>query len=83
MYQIIFTNRAKKDLKKIDKRYLLKISKYLDLLKINPFVGQKMEGEYKNFYKIKIPPIRLIYITDFINKTIWIQTIGHRGDVYK
>jgi addiction module RelE/StbE family toxin len=83
MYRVILSNRAKKDLKKLDKRYLLKVSNFIDILQTNPFIGKKMEGEFKNSYKIKIPPIRMIYTPNFENKVILVDTIGHRGDIYK
>jgi mRNA-degrading endonuclease RelE of RelBE toxin-antitoxin system len=42
-----------------------------------------MSGEYNGSYRIKIPPIRIIYLPDFKNKIIWVRAIGFRGDVYK
>lgn len=83
MYQTKLTKRAKKELKRIDKRYLSKISQLIGLLKTNPFLGEKMSGEYMGSYRIKIPPLRVIYTPDFKNKIILIEAIGHRGDIYK
>lgn len=83
MYQIFLSNRAEKDLKKLDKTYRLKAGKAVDFLANNPLAGAKMEGEYKNSYRIKIPPLRVIYTPDFKNKIIWIKAIGFRGGVYK
>jgi len=34
-------------------------------------------------YKIKIPPLRIIYTPDFKNKIIWIKAIGFREGIYK
>jgi len=67
MYLIFLENRAKKELK----------------LQFNPFLGEKMAGEYSGSYRIKIPPLRIIYLPDFKNKIIRIRAIGFRGDVYK
>lgn len=83
MYQIKLTKRAKKELKRIDKRYLSKISKLINFLTNNPFLGEKMGGKFKDSYKIKIPPLRIIYSPDFKNRIILIEAIGHRGDIYK
>lgn len=83
MYQILLENRAKRELKKLDKRYLEKVFKYLHLLEFNPIIGGKMKGDFKGFYRIKIPPLRIIYYPDFKNKIISIRAIGFRGDVYK
>lgn len=83
MFQIKLSNRARKDLKKLDKRFLSKVSQSVDALAINPFLGEKMSGEYRGSYRIKIPPTRIIYSVDLENETISIKTVGHRGDVYK
>jgi len=53
------------------------------MLKIEPFLGEKMMGEFKNSYRIKIPPLRIIYTPDFKNKIIWVRAIGFRGEVYR
>lgn len=83
MYKVKFTNQAEKDLKRIDKRYLVKVNSLLDHLAIDPFLGEKMSGQYKGFYRIKIPPLRIIYTPDFKNKIILIEAIGHRQGIYK
>lgn len=83
MYQIILDRAARKNFKKIDKVYLQKISLTLELLANNPLLGEKMAGEFSGSYKIKIPPIRIIYAPDFKGKIIWVRAIGHRQGVYK
>lgn len=83
MYQVKLSNRAEKELKKLASNYLLKVKGIIDLLKVNPFLGEKMSGEFQGWYRIKIPPIRIIYSTDFKNKIVMVRAIGHRGDIYK
>jgi len=83
MYHVILGNRAEKDLKKLDERFREKVIKNLRMLKIEPFLGEKMMGEFKNSYRIKIPPLRIIYTPDFKNKIIWVRAIGFRGEVYR
>lgn len=79
MYKVKLTNRAKKELKRIDKRYLPRVSQLIGLLKTEPFLGEKMSGDHQGSYRIKIPPLRIIYTPNFKNKTILIEAIGHRG----
>ena len=55
----------------------------MGLLRDNPLLGEKMAGVFAGSYRIKIPPVRIIYMPDMKNKIIWIRAIGHRGDVYK
>jgi len=79
MYQVNLLNSAKKDLKRLDKRFQKKAIFVLRLLKANPLLGEKMEGELKGWFRIKIPPLRIIYTPDFKNKIIWIRVVGLRG----
>lgn len=82
MYQIRLLNQAKKDLKRVDKRFLTKIYSSTEELSSNPFLGKKMLGKYQGFYRIKIPPIRIVYKIDNTDKIIWIHAIGQRQGVY-
>lgn len=83
MYHVRLSNQAEKDLKKLDEIYRIKVAKYIDLLAKNPLLGEKMEGQFKGWFRVKIPPLRIIYTQDAENKIIWVKAIGHRGHVYK
>lgn len=75
MFEVNLTNKAEKGLKKLDKRFQEKAISAMRLLKNNPFLGEKMTGEFQGSYRVKIPPIRIIYSADFENKIIWIRAI--------
>lgn len=83
MYQVKLSNQAEKDLKKLNKTHRIKVAKCIDLLAQNPFLGEKMEGQFTGWFRIKIPPLRIIYTPDLKNKIIWVRAIGYRGGVYK
>jgi len=83
MFQVELSNRAEKELKRLDKIYQPKAAKYIDLLRVNPFIGQKMTGEFKGYYRIKIPPLRIIYSLNLKDKVVRIKALGFRGGVYK
>lgn len=83
MYVVILSNQAKKDLKKIDRRFAEKAVSYLHLLEANPLLGEKMTGEFAGSYRIKIPPIRIIYTPDHNTKMIWVRSIKQRQGSYK
>ena len=83
MYQIKLSNRAKKELRKLDKRFEGKVTVSINLLKINPLAGEKTGGEFQGSYRIKIPPIRIIYTPDHENKIIWVRAVGQRQGIYQ
>lgn len=83
MYQVKLNNHSEKDLKKLSSIYRQKVVRSLDLLATTPFLGDKMSGEFIGSYRIKIPPIRIIYSVDRQNKIIQVRAIGHRQGIYK
>lgn len=83
MFQVMLENKAEKQLKRLDNRYRTKALSCLHALKENIFLGEKMSGDFQGSYRIKIPPLRIIYAPDLKNKIIWIRAIGFRGGVYK
>ncbi|MGR3311053.1 MAG: type II toxin-antitoxin system RelE family toxin [Candidatus Brocadiales bacterium] len=44
---------------------------------------KKLKGKYKGFYRIKTGKTRMIVEIDFKDKTVFIDRIDYRGDVYK
>lgn len=83
MYRVNLLNAAKKDLKNLDRKFREKTLHTLHLLEENPFLGDKMAGVFEGWYRIKIPPLRIVYTPDIKNKIIWVRAIGFRGKVYK
>ncbi|MBI2018348.1 type II toxin-antitoxin system RelE/ParE family toxin [Candidatus Daviesbacteria bacterium] len=83
MYQVNLSNQARKSLKKLDYKFQDKVLKSLRLLEVDPFLGEKMGGQFKGSFRIKIPPLRIIYTPDFSRKIILVEAIGHKGDIYK
>lgn len=79
MYQVKLSKRAKKELKRLDRRFADKVAVLIDMLAENPLLGFKMSGDLSGTYKIKIPPLRIVYMPDFKNKIILIRAIGFRG----
>lgn len=83
MYRVNLLNAAKKDLKNLDRKFREKMLHTLHLLEENPFLGDKMAGIFEGWYRVKIPPLRIVYTPDVKNKIIWVRAIGFRGKVYK
>lgn len=83
MYRVNLLNSAKKDLKRLDRKFQQKTVSTLYLLEKNPFLGDKMTGIFEGWYRVKIPPLRIVYTPDTKNKIIWVRAIGFRGNVYR
>ncbi len=83
MYQVLLLKSAIKDLKKLDRQKHQKVISVLRQLEKDPYVGIKMKGVFSGWFRIKIPPLRIIYTLESNKKRIFIRAIGFRGDVYK
>lgn len=81
-YNITYKSSVKKDLKKIDKKELLRILNEIeDELKKDPLIGKELKGQFEGLFSYRIGKYRVIYTT--VGNTIIILRISHRKDVYK
>lgn len=80
-YEIEFSSRSKKFLKKLPKDISLRIIEKLKQLKQEPFRFLKhFEGAY---YKLRIGNYRALIDVDFKNKIICIELLDKRERIYK
>jgi addiction module RelE/StbE family toxin len=81
-YNIVYKSSIKKDLKKIDKKELLKILDEIEnILKSKPLKGKEVKGEFEGLFSYRIGDYRVIYT--ILGSTILVLRISHRKDAYK
>jgi mRNA interferase RelE/StbE len=85
MYQIIISESALKQLRKIQKPAVKKIGTAIDSLSENPRpVGnKKLKGTQEGLYRIRIGDYRVIYAIEDKIQVVDIRQIGHRKDIYR
>jgi len=83
-FKIILTRSAERELFKLQKSEIKKISKSIDSLQTNPRPKGyiKLRGP-ENFYRIRIGNYRIIYSIDDTNKLVEILIIRDRKEAYK
>jgi mRNA interferase RelE/StbE len=82
MYRIVFTNRAIKDLEKIEKGIKLRIAKKLKEYAKEPLkYARKLIDPKIGSYRFRVGDYRIIF--DIDGRTIVILRIGHRRGIYK
>ncbi|MEY2888301.1 MAG: hypothetical protein RL027_641 [Pseudomonadota bacterium] len=85
-FKIIFSEEAKKSIKKIDKNIILKIiTKFEnDLLKfVNPRdFGKALKGDAK-LWRYRVGDYRIICEINDNTLVVLIITVGHRKEIYK
>lgn len=82
-YQLVLPKKVQKDLQKIDSRYLKKIQAALVVLRQNPFIGKKLDGEFQQQRSYEVWPYRIIYELVKNELIIMVIKIDHRQGVYK
>ena len=81
-YKIIIPKSVQKQIKKTPKIYRKRAEKAIASLSINPFLGKKLKGKFKDKLSIRIWPYRIIYKIYKKEITILILNISHRQSVY-
>ncbi|MEK6951870.1 MAG: type II toxin-antitoxin system RelE/ParE family toxin [Nanoarchaeota archaeon] len=81
MYELIFTDKAKKQFLKLEKQTQERIGSVLERIKLRPehFV-EKLVGEQG--YKLRVGDYRIILDIDKNRLIILILKVGHRKNVY-
>jgi mRNA interferase RelE/StbE len=83
-YKFFIDDKVIKDLKKIDKKWQVKI---LDVIKTklikNPYAGKKLVSDLSEYYRYRVGNYRIIYEIIAEDIVVVIIKIKHRKDIYK
>lgn len=82
VYEIIFHHKAQKTFNKLDKSIKFKISKSVNKLKQNPFLGKPLVGNLSGLWRLRIEKYRIIYQIKKDELIIFVLDIGHRKNIY-
>jgi mRNA interferase RelE/StbE len=86
MYKVLIHNKALKYHESLDKTRARRINKAIEILSSNPSEGQhikRLKGILEGKYRFASGDLRIVYSVDRENKTVLIEAIGPRGDIYK
>ncbi|MCF6154515.1 MAG: type II toxin-antitoxin system RelE/ParE family toxin [Candidatus Brocadia sp.] len=81
-YNLVYTRRAEKDIKKLDPSIKRQLSKAILKLQDNPLEhADKLTDPKIGTYRFKIGDYRVIF--DIEGKDIVVLRVGHRKEIYK
>ena len=85
MYKILLNRQPTNYYKKCPAPIARRLNKCLTRLQENPFGPgtKKLEGELRDFRRIRAGGIRVVYRVDEAQKLVMVISILPRGDVYK
>lgn len=83
-YSIHITNKAKKHLNKFSHEHQKKIMFSIRSILIkNPYAGKRLHNNLSEYYSLRKGVCRILYRIDKQNKTITIDDINYRKDIYR
>ena len=82
MYEIIFSEKAKSQLKKLDKLIQERIGSVIDRIKIRPFSYDLKRLQGTNYYRARAGEYRIILDIKQNQLIIIVIEIGHRKNIY-
>ncbi|HAC25390.1 MAG TPA: type II toxin-antitoxin system mRNA interferase toxin, RelE/StbE family [Cytophagales bacterium] len=85
MYQILFKKSAEKELERLPKSAVKRISRAVDDLAENPRPpgSKKLEGQRESLWRIRVGDFQIIYFVEDVIRIVEIRRIGHRKDIYR
>lgn len=79
----IIPEKIRKKSRKLPKHLKKHLALVLVNLQENPLLGLKLQGELKDYYKIRLGDYRLIYRFDSKKSLVVVVKIEHRQGVYR
>lgn len=81
-YQVKIKEGAKRQISKLSLRDVKRVMIAIYGLSMNPYIGKKLDGEFKGFWSLRAWPFRIIYEIQKKELVVFVVKIGHRRDVY-
>ena len=82
IYELIYTDTALKQLKKLDRKTQERIIRALERVRYNPFkYVRKLTGRPE--YRLRVGDYRILMLIDKGKLVILIVAVGHRRNIYK
>lgn len=86
MYKVFLHSKSAKYYQTLDDKTARRINKAIESISNNPYEGQhikKLKGKIEGKYRFALGDLRIVYRINEDNKTVIIEAIGPRGDIYK
>lgn len=81
-FRVIVTKKADKQLQKLQPNYRRRVILKLGQLALNPYIGKKLDGEFKDLWTVRVWPYRIIYSVVEQELIVEVLKIEHRQGVY-
>ncbi len=86
MRKVELHKRAAKYLQKVspsEKERIKVALKKLETISDHSLDRFRLKGEWKDYYRVRVGDLRILFWYDKIQQIIYVERIGPRGDIYK
>ena len=86
MYKTLLHKKASRYYESLNDKKTKRINKAIDSMAKDPFQGvhiKKLKGKMEGKYRYAVGELRIVYNINVDGKTILVEAIGPRGNVYK
>ena len=80
-YFVYISKAIRKSLLRIPSPWLERIEQTIDILCVDPHIGENMSGKLAGCRKIRVWPYRIIYRFDKNRRVVEILEVNHRGSI--
>ena len=81
MPRLLLTRTFQKRFERLEPGIQSRVRQALLSIRQDPFVGKQLTGDLAGDLSLRVGSYRIIYAVD--GDDIWIETVGHRRDVYR
>jgi len=82
-YQILIDKKVEKQLPKLPKHFQNRFQREVDQLADIPYAGKQLKYDLKEHFSWRIGDYRIIYKINEDEKSVFIELIGHRKNIYE
>ena len=82
-YRVLISNKAQKDLNRLDRKYLQVVENMIAKLATDPLKGKKLSDNLKNLRSVRVGVYRIIYSMAKKELIITVVSVDHRQGVYR
>ena len=90
LWRLVLTRKFVRELDKLPPQVRGRVLSRVEELRANPLLGKPLRGlsvrvggsEY-SIHSLRVGKYRVLYIVDYLERTIYILYVGHRKDIYK
>ncbi len=86
MYKVLPHKRAVKYYESLDDKTAKRVNRAIEEISKNPSEGRhikRLRGRHEGKYRYAVGSLRIVYIVNVEERTVLVEAIGPRGDVYK